>query len=750
MKPRSAFPSALHCAAAALLAVGSQSFAQPVVPKVILISLDGAQPALIENYLATGVLSPKTGLGLLKARGVSATQNITATPSLTAVSHIAIATGSTAINNDIPGNTYHAVVQPIGSTTSGFSGPIGGYQISPLAPSPSPTAVPLWKTLREANPPRKVATATWPGGDGLDVTLFGTGSPPPIVQPAVPTRTVNYTVPFGAFAGIGAEGYVKTAADFAADDGTFTAQLISAGRTSFSPVRVTGPIGVTLTGTTVVPTFFCSPAATGSPCGASTAARTLPYTIRAAALDSTNDGATNYDTLVFFNNDAPAPQIAPGPFATPRTGPAYARVGGPSAKFYLEGSGNVVGTGYFVSAMAADLSTVRFARYSLNSIPRNLPVIADVNDVNNNVGFWAPQPDFRIPERLSPGFGPFPDAELEAMYRDLVTTFTSYQTRLAFRAINRIPDADLLMVYFEQPDGSGHQFLLTDPRQPTNFQDNRTIGTPGNPAGAIGQDPARIASYAAYLKYAYQQANNAVQAIIKAVGVDAQGRPRSNIMVVSDHGMAPFHTAVNLRNVLLEGGMTTTQLNQLRLQTSGPSTNIYVNLAGRESGGLVSTADYVTLQNQVTSILNAATDPNAFYNPTATKLFPQVFARPTGCGQIGFCTDANIGQDFGDVFALMAEGYNFDGAQSPLVVRLGDLTSVTPPYSVPNFYGAHGYDSSLPSMSAILYAAGPNIKTGVTVPLANNIDIAPTILQILGVAPSPTVNGSPLSSILLP
>lgn len=732
--------------AALALTACAQPFAQP---KVILISLDGAKPDVIENYLATGVLNPKIGLGLLKARGAVATQNITATPSLTAVSHIAIATGSTAVNNNIPGNSYHAVVQPIGSFTSGFGGPIGGYQISPLAPSPAPTAVPLWKTLREASPARKVVTATWPGADGLDVALFGTGAPPPVVQPAVPTRTVNYTIPFGAFAGIGAEGYVKSGSDFTLDDGTFTAQLTAAGRTSFSPIRVTGPIGVTISGPPV-PTFFCSPAATGAPCGTSTAARTLSYTIRAAALDSTNDGATNYDTLVFFNNDAPAPQIAPGPFALPRTGPAYAKVGGPSAKLFLEGTGNVVGTGYFVSFMAPDLSTVRFARYSLNSIPRNTVVIADVDDANNNVGFWAPQPDFRIPERLSPGFGPFPDIELEAMYADLVTTFTSYQTRLAFRAISRNQDADLVMLYFEQPDGSGHQFTLTDARQPTSFQDNRTIGAPDNPPGATGQDPATIARYESYLKFAYQQANNAVQAIIKAVGVDAQGRPRSNILVVSDHGMAPFHTAVNLRNVLLEGGMTTTQLGQLRLQTSGPSTNIYVNLAGRESGGTVSTADYVTLQNQVTSILNAATDPNAFYNPSAAKLFPQVFARPAGCGQVGFCTDANIGQDFGDVFALMAEGYNFDGAQSPLVIRLGDLASSTPPYSVPNFYGAHGYDSLLPSMSAILYAAGPNIKTGVTVPLINNIDIAPTVLQILGVTPAPTVDGTAINSILIP
>src|SRR5262245_35940322 len=61
-------------------------------PKVILISLDGATPALIENYLATKVLPKTTGLGSLRDSGSRATINVTETPSLTAVSHLAIAT----------------------------------------------------------------------------------------------------------------------------------------------------------------------------------------------------------------------------------------------------------------------------------------------------------------------------------------------------------------------------------------------------------------------------------------------------------------------------------------------------------------------------------------------------------------------------------------------------------------------------------------------------------------------------------
>jgi hypothetical protein len=89
-----------------------------------------------------------------------------------------------------------------------------------------------------------------------------------------------------------------------------------------------------------------------------------------------------------------------------------------------------------------DLSVVRFARYGANYIPRNTPVLADVDDINNNIGFWRPQADFRIPERLSPGFTGFPDVEIETMFEDMVKTFVRYQGKYRReRAIKTHPDA---------------------------------------------------------------------------------------------------------------------------------------------------------------------------------------------------------------------------------------------------------------------------------------------------------------------
>ena len=684
-------------------------------PKVVLISLDGAKPDLIQKFIDEGVLPKHGGLATL-SRGVVARQNVTANPSLTAVAHIAIATGSSSVHNDIPSNTFHNVAAPITVSASGFAAAIGGYQINPLGPSADPTAEPLWVKLRARG--RKVVAATWPGGDGADIRINNV-----VVQAAQPTRVTNYTVPFGAFGGLGALGFSLTAASFA-PDAAVGAQLQAAGKFSFSPVLAT---------TAPIETFFCSSAGTAT-CG-TTQSATLDrkYEIRIAALDTTNDGVVNYDTLVAFEKTI---GITAGPFTTPSTGPAYFKIGGPSAPFYFEGSGSKVGAAYFVSALTPNLSTVRLTRYGASFIPRNAPVIADVDDINNTIGFWRPQADFRIPERLSPGFDTFPDTELEAMFEDMVRTFVRYQTRVGQHAIRKNPDADLVMVYIEQPDGSSHQFLLTDPRQATNPRDPNSIGA--------NQDQAKVSRYASYIKVAYQVADEAVTRIMETAG------PRSNVFVVSDHGFAPFHTAVTLTNLLKNAGVDTTKIG---IRTSGPAANIYVNLQGRESGGTVDPATYASLVTQIANALSNFIDPNNTFNGSLKnkKIFTNVVSRPANCPQgPGFCTSKEIGQDFGDVFAQLDVGYNFDGLQSPGVARQGDpaFVAATTVLSVPNFYGAHGHDANNPAMSATFLAAGPNIRDHKTVLRVHNIDVAPTIMSILGVRPGEDVDGEVLSEIL--
>lgn len=717
--------SRLACApvaAATLIAgVAHPAFAQGqgknAAPKVVLISLDGARPDIVNTYLNAGILPADKGIASLKARGTYAVQNVTANPSLTAVAHIAIATGSTAVNNDIPANTFKALVQPANQSLSGFAAPIGGYHIDPLDEADVPTAEPLWVALRAAG--KKVVAATWPGADGATIALNGVT----VQGPA--DRTVDYTIPFGTYGGLSARGFQYTAADFTDASASLVSELATAGRVSYSPIK-----------TKLLETVYCAATSSAS-CG--TAPSDIRYDLTAAALDTTNDGVINYDTLVFFDATKAIPV---GPFKVPSTGPAYVKAGERSRAFFFEGSGNVVGTSFYVSSLAPDLSTVRFARYGAYYIPRNTPVVADVDDINNCLGFWRAQADYRIPERLSSGFSAFPDKELEAIYLDQVGTFTNYQTQIAKHAIAKNRDADLVMIYFEQPDGSSHQFWLTDPRQASDPLDPSTIGA--------GQDKAKTIRYQRYIENAYRRANAGVEAVLNAVGRQADGTPRSNVFVVSDHGFAPFHTAVSLANLLRVNGI---DLSKIAIKTSGPAANIYVNLTGRELNGTVAPADYEALVTSIAGVLTNAQDQNPNYTLGASgvPVFAKVTTRPTACGQPGFCTNAEVGQDYGDVFAVMSLGYNFDGTQNPGVPRQGDpaYSSTDSVFSVPNFYGAHGYDPNLPLMSASFFAAGPAIKkTAAPITKISNVDVAPTIMKILGVAPSTTVDGTAISSIL--
>src|SRR5215470_18852604 len=63
--------------------------------KVVVISLDGCKPAIVQQLLASGDLNSNKGLGLLLSRGAFASGSMTVSPSLTAPNHIALATGST-------------------------------------------------------------------------------------------------------------------------------------------------------------------------------------------------------------------------------------------------------------------------------------------------------------------------------------------------------------------------------------------------------------------------------------------------------------------------------------------------------------------------------------------------------------------------------------------------------------------------------------------------------------------------------
>lgn len=673
-------------------------------PKVVLISLDGATPRLAERFLDDGSLGVARGLGLLRATGVSASQNLTTTPSLTAPGHATIATGSEVSGHGIPANRFHLFGAPFGSRISGWRAPIGGYDIDSRGPARTPGATPIWETLRAAG--KKVAIASFPGADASDVYFEGLDSKS-LIQPAA-VRMGAYTIPYGEVSGPRGRGFSLSAADFTPAPDALVAELAAAGRHSrCSVLHVAGGIEKV-------------------PIGG------LVFTVGLAALATRDDGKCNYDTLVFF--DAAA-GIRAGPFELPATGPAYVKAGATrSSRLYFPRSAIHAGTAFFVSHFPTDLSELRFVRYAVTSLPRNPATVTFVDDINRHVGFWPQEPDFHFIDGDLRGLADFSRLELEAIYMDQVETFVDYQARLAVRAIERNPDADLLMTYIEEPDGASHQFLLTDPRQATNPRDPASMGA--------GQSADVLVRYRAHVKRAYQVANEAVQRIIEAVGRLPDGRPASNVIVVSDHGFAPFHTAVSIRQLLAMAGIPRSKVIAI---PSGAAVNLYINLAGREPDGRVTLEEYPELQQRLVALLSGFVDINPTYAAAGgIPIFAAVHARPlpgaAGDAPVGRGTSGLIAQDSGDVFALLSPGYNFSGAQRPPVIRLGDAEVKAPVLSLPTFHGTHGYDPALADMSAIFYAAGPDIGRG-RLSLMKNINIAPTIAELLRVAPATSVDG---------
>ena len=65
----------------------------------------------------------------------------------------------------------------------------------------------------------------------------------------------------------------------------------------------------------------------------------------------------------------------------------------------------------------------------------------------------------------------------------------------------------------------------------------------------------------------------------------------------------------------------------------------------------------------------------------------------------------------------------------------------------PASLGSHGYVASDPDLRALFIAAGRGIRPGTTLESVSNLDLAPTIAHLLGVA-LPDAQGKVLTEVL--
>ena len=263
---------------------------------------------------------------------------------------------------------------------------------------------------------------------------------------------------------------------------------------------------------------------------------------------------------------------------------------------------------------------------------------------------------------------------------------------------------DLIFAWEDPLDAAGHSFLMKDPRQ-------------------LNYSPETAEQYAGYMRRVAQIADEALGIMLE--GVDLND---TTVMLVADHGMAPLHTIVYVNTILEQAGLLKLDKAQAVVVkeskafaiVSGGAANVYINIAGHERDGFVPPEEYDQIQAQIVELLSALTDP-----VTGEKVFQHVY-RHEELGPLGL-DHINSGA----VFAQSFPGYHLDGW------RGNDFV-----FASADFYGQHGYDSSLPEMYAMFIAAGLGVPTGgQIIPPVRIVDYAPTIAYLLGFAPAPTVDG---------
>ncbi len=174
----------------------------------------------------------------------------------------------------------------------------------------------------------------------------------------------------------------------------------------------------------------------------------------------------------------------------------------------------------------------------------------------------------------------------------------------------------------------------------------------------------------------------------------------TTLLIVSDHGMATVERRVDLAAALAAAGARAT------LRGGGGFGTLSLHRGAGEERA-----------QRVEQLLEIARELG-------------LQAWPRGAGPAGL-DDGH--RRFGDVLVMAPPGVGIVRAKGSAAASLGALN------------GSHGYRPGDASMQAMICAAGRGVRPGVVLRGAGSIDVAPTILSLLGVPIPPWVEGRPLA-----
>lgn len=336
---------------------------------------------------------------------------------------------------------------------------------------------------------------------------------------------------------------------------------------------------------------------------------------------------------------------------------------------------------------------------------------------------------------------------------------TEYRQRVSEYLLKRDP-WDFAMVYFEGTDRLQHELWhIIDPTSPMH-------------------DKAEAAQYAERTRNYYRVLDEDVR---KLAALARQQDPDTTVILMSDHGFGAIHKFVNfniwllkegflrlkqdiptqVKRVLFEMGFTPslgyklsmnfgfanlrlsqgmTNRNQIldwvrrgflsfrnvdwsrtRAFSSGNYGQIFINLQGREPYGSVAPQEVEQVRGDITARLTELRDPQ-----TGEKIVARIYAQP----EIFW---GPFVDDAPDVAFLLAENYK----------ALGTLEFASNKIIEPAFGNSGDH-----RMDGFVGMYGKEIKPGVKIENANIMDIAPTILYLMGLPIPSDLDGKVLTAPL--
>ncbi|MEJ2580198.1 MAG: alkaline phosphatase family protein [Acidobacteriota bacterium] len=309
-------------------------------------------------------------------------------------------------------------------------------------------------------------------------------------------------------------------------------------------------------------------------------------------------------------------------------------------------------------------------------------------------------------DRITEAIGPWPgeaDRMVADWWLDLahgidLDTFVEQTERLD-RYLDRMlgwvlaeEDADLVFVYHSSADVYQHASLIVDTMQ-------------------WAFSPGRVLAAEEGLKRVGRSIDRSVASIWNSL--DPQ---RDALVVVSDHGQIPIFEVVRPNRALADAGMVTiiddgghsrpSPDTPMLAITGGAFFHLYLNLEGREPGGVVSEAEAPELLRRAARVL---ADLEVEGRPAVERIFTRKEA-----GAVGLDSPSS-----GDLVVFLTPGFAASGGLDG------------PALEPSRYYGQHGFLASHDEMCGMLFARGAGIEKA-RLGEIHLTEVAPMVARWLG------------------